>query len=103
MVVDEPLHLPAYEVLIVVRKPRTQAYGTVAVFKDLIVNLWYLIQSTTNRTTIRGLQNSVRGTPAQVATNAQPYPGMVRCRIGFFARISFRTVLVLSIDTKHPN
>ena len=49
MVVDEPLHLPAYEVLIVVREPRTQAYGTVAVFKDLIGNLWYLIPSITNR------------------------------------------------------
>jgi hypothetical protein len=49
MVVDEPLHLPDYEVLIVVREPRTWAYSTVAVFKDLIGNLWYLIQSTTNR------------------------------------------------------
>ena len=49
MVVDEPMHLPAYEVLIVVREPRTEAYGTVAIFQDLHGNLWDLIQPATHQ------------------------------------------------------
>jgi hypothetical protein len=48
MVVDEPLHLPAKEVLIGVREPRTEAYDTVAVFQDLHGNLWDLIQPATH-------------------------------------------------------